>query len=551
MRVPDLDWGFPLVLVATSVLCAFLALVLLHVWITRRQPRSAGLFDAPEDAAVFLFDDQRLVDATDPAHRLLDALPDGPSDWQRLSRYLAERFPDAPAQLADLASAGDVRIAARDDDTLTLEARWRDGLARIALLDHAAREGNVSLDRLSHRAMESELRSMRETMKLAPMPVWREEPDGTVTWANHAYLCLATESADRAGGEALTWPLPRLFDPPGVDDAGDGPAPADDEGPQRCCLDPAGDGSDAHWFDCYRRRCASGRIGFALPADALQRAETELRDFVQTLTRTFAHLPVGLAVFDRQRRLQVFNPALTDLTALGAGFLTGRPRLETFLHQLREAGMLPEPKDYKSWRSRILALEQAAVSGTYEETWSLPSGHTYRVTGRPHPDGAVAFFFEDISSEISLTRHFRAELETGQAVIDSMDEAIAVFSASGTLLMSNRAYAELWQVDPARAPAELGIEEAIDTWRRRAAGGADWEALVDVLRDGDLRARWTGRARLSDGGALDVQVKPLAGGAVLVTFAAADAPGTIDQTPDPDSGRAPARARSGRIVLTG
>ena len=66
---------------------------------------------------------------------------------------------------------------------------------------------------------------------------------------------------------------------------------------------------------------------FALPADAAVRAERSLREFVQTLTKTFADLPIGLAIFDQSRKLQLFNPSLIDLTRLPTGFLTARPTL--------------------------------------------------------------------------------------------------------------------------------------------------------------------------------------------------------------------------------
>ncbi|MEM7075819.1 MAG: hypothetical protein AAF484_12080, partial [Pseudomonadota bacterium] len=40
------------------------------------------------------------------------------------------------------------------------------------------------------------------------------------------------------------------------------------------------------------------------------RAEIVRREFIQTLTKTFANLTTGLAVFDRHRSLALFNPAL-------------------------------------------------------------------------------------------------------------------------------------------------------------------------------------------------------------------------------------------------
>jgi hypothetical protein len=41
-----------------------------------------------------------------------------------------------------------------------------------------------------------------------------------------------------------------------------------------------------------------------------------------------------------------------------------------------------------------------------------------RVTGRPHPNGAIAFLFEDISQEVSLTRRFRTDLDLDRGILD-------------------------------------------------------------------------------------------------------------------------------------
>ena len=124
----------------------------------------------------------------------------------------------------------------------------------------------------------------------------------------------------------------------------------------------------------------------------------------------------------------MFNPVLLDLTGMPAEALAIRPSIRTFLDGLRERGKLPEHRDYRSWREQVADLEAKAESGTYAETWTLTSGQTLRVTGRPHPDGAIAFLFEDISAEVTLTRRYRAEIETGRAVLDALPEAIAVFS---------------------------------------------------------------------------------------------------------------------------
>ena len=127
----------------------------------------------------------------------------------------------------------------------------------------------------------------------------------------------------------------------------------------------------------------------------------------------------------------------------------------SFFDQLRENRRMPEPKNYLNWRQEIADVIAAATDGRYQETWSLETGQTYSVKGRPHPDGATAFLIEDISAEVTLTRNFRAELELGQSLLDTLDDGLAVFSASGILTFSNAAYRNLWQQKPEAAFADV------------------------------------------------------------------------------------------------
>ncbi|MFV2035742.1 MAG: PAS-domain containing protein, partial [Halocynthiibacter sp.] len=244
------------------------------------------------------------------------------------------------------------------------------------------------------------------------------------------------------------------------------------------------------------------------------------RDFVQTLTKTFAHLPIGLAIFVRRRQLALFNPALTDLTTLPVDFLSSKPTLHAFLDRLRDRRMTPEPRDYKGWREHIAALEAAATDKGYEETWALPTGRTYRITGRPHPNGAVAFQFEDITSEISLTRRFRSELEMGQAVFDSLSEAIAVFSPGGPLTISNAAYVALWGVDPSTTLGDINGQDAVRHWSAGCAPSPFWDRVEHFLNQVHGRDALEDAVDMKDGRRLLIRLTPLMGGATLIRFTA-------------------------------
>lgn len=540
------------VLVGTSFSAALAALLVLHLFTGRRKRRAEGdIFNVSDEDTVFLFDDTDLLDATDSARALLDSLPANGSPWERLATWLDPRFPGFRSAIGELAQRGRMELrSAAHVPALVLRAEWREGIARIVLHDPAAEGRLVAVDRLSHIAAEEELAALRRILEHTPVPVWRETAEGAVNWANPAYLRLA--SARDAAAGVLTWPLPRIFpDPEEIE------KPAQEMAHSRDSAAPAGSppgarvqitGDDgAHWFDCVTVATERGdRLRYALPADTTVRAERALKDFVDTLTRTFADLPVGLAVFDRQRRLQLFNPALADLTTLAPAFLSARPSFEEFFDALRTRRMIPEPKDYRSWREALTATERGAQAGQFEETWTLPKGATYRVTGRPHPDGAVAFLVEDITAEISLTRRFRAEIETGQAVLDSMGEALAVFSPAGTLVMANAAYADLWGEDPETRVTEAGIAASLELWKGHAHPSPMWSELRALIGAGGPRRNWHGSVQLRDGRHLSCRLTPLAGGATLVGFRHdISQPGTasVDSTTKPDA-ELPQRADS-------
>lgn len=146
----------------------------------------------------------------------------------------------------------------------------------------------------------------------------------------------------------------------------------------------------------------------------------------------------------------------------------------------------------------------------------MPDGQTYRVTGRPHPDGALAFLFEDITAEVSLTRHFRAEIETGQSVMNALPDAIAVFSPSNTLVMTNAAYDEIWQRDDEPQMLVHDLRSALRIWKARCGPSSLWQ---DVENFGQMRRDShivSDGLIMTNGRRLDCAVQAITGGMTLV-----------------------------------
>jgi PAS domain-containing protein len=497
-------------LVGTAFAIALAALVAFSLFDRRQSANLRRLARAEHSKVVFLFDGERLVDASPMGWQLMDTASGStlkPS-WSALSALLRPRFDDFAELEISLAENGEMNMTSNDGLT-RLRAEWIDGTARIQLVtDDSAAEENW-FDRHAHDAMRKELTILRDMASHVPYLTWRENARGEIVWANQAYLDIA--DAANADAAVQPWPPARLFDDKDLNDTEFA------TGPKRARLD-LGDDSYDHWFDIHRSLSGTEVQFSALAADDTVRAEKSLSEFFTTLTQTFAHLPIGLAIFDGSRKLSMFNPALTDLTMLPVEFLCAQPTLFSFLDSLRDKRMMPEPKNYKTWRQRMADLEESATSGSYCETWHLPTGQTYRVTGRPHPGGAIAFLFEDISSEISLTRRFRSELDMGQAALDAMPDAVAVFNQAGILSLSNTAYTELWGNDPGTSLADISIVEAIETWHCRCNPTPVWRQLRAFVREQGDRNTWEAPVALKDGRSLHCRFRPLPKGGTLVSF---------------------------------
>ncbi len=440
--------------------------------------------------SVILLRDGLVIHSNEHAQRSLGDLVLPGQSWCRLKDRLAtfidglpDELPDQPVVLGDTGAKGQQLFLRTDGETRILE------------LGDIHTSGDIA-------AADTPEDASREAVEMAVTPMWKTNSDSQIIWSNAAYNALIRDCG--AAGEQPT----QLFNLPVID--------TKTARQSRASLETAA--GKKHWFEITSQPTETGTLYYASNIDALVTAELAQRNFVQTLTKTFAHLPIGLSVFDKDHRLVLFNPALLDLTRLPVEFLSARPNLLSFFDHMRENRMMPEPKNYTSWRDQLSNVVNAAQDDRYCETWNLPSGLTYKITGRPHPDGAIAFLLEDISAEISLTRRFRSELEMTQSVIDSFDDAVAVFSQLGVLTFCNTAYRTLWDCEPDSAFAEMTIVDATQAWSKACVPTPVWPEIrefVLTLRD---RAAWDTGLDLRQGGSLFCSVEPVAAGSTLVRF---------------------------------
>jgi hypothetical protein len=140
----------------------------------------------------------------------------------------------------------------------------------------------------------------------APLVAWNRTQDGRIAWsAGQIALGNGVVTAAEAAALAVARAQAQV-EPPEQSECRDAPGSA-----ERFRLTIAGaENGPAATLDAIETIGAAGaRLGIATDASGALSVERSLERFVQTMTETFTHLNVGLAIFDRNQTLAMFNPA--------------------------------------------------------------------------------------------------------------------------------------------------------------------------------------------------------------------------------------------------
>lgn len=496
---------------AFSALAALVILLVIGLVLPALKQYGSQHPSAAHCHARFLFEDQALCD-----HDTIGPLPlrdalDDMEDWTAFRNWLSSRFESLPSRLPGNGNQRELVFrtgSPSDPATLTITPL---GTTTHVTLSDPAQSG--AAERHAMIAATAELADRNTLLQAAPFPIWTSETTGSTIWQNDS---AAASLPDRIRQDT------KRHDPP---DAGQFTT-------RRIEID-GHNGNDTRCFEISTIADGTRDMHFASDITEVHRAERVRREFVQTLTKTFANLPTGLAIFDRGLQLALFNPALIDLTGLSAEFLSARPQLMPFFDELRNRRVLPEPKSYSDWRAQITEVVEQASGGLYQEIWALPSGMTYRVTGRPHPDGAVAFLFEDISTEMTHTRRFRSQVDLRQSVLDGLTDAIVVIAPDRSLLLCNRAFTQLTGIDPGSSLAEMRLRDMIAQCKSRIPDAAAWDEVDDRLHANGLGQPVNMMLTTVSGTLTELCLLPLPGGHAML-FLRSQAGAAIAR-PEPES----------------
>lgn len=472
--------------------------------------------------------------------------PDGTIDApERLAAWFG--LPAPPQTLADL-SRGDAGLNEQDharlqDDVRVAQSAGRDfylvvrpqGSSRALNIRggpapaDAAEQGSAIFyvfDATEIRAEMARLSAEAERharafdalsglIEASPIPMWHRGPDLRLTLVNSAYVkAVEAESA----GDVIARGVELVETAPGRNPIA-AAAAARQDGQASSRVLPATVGGERRSLRVVDVPLGdAGVAGYAIDVEELEQARAAFKRFAEAQRDLLDRLSAGVAQFEADRSLSFYNQAFMRLFAIKPEWLAEGPDFERVLDRMREAGRLPEVRDFRAWRDERRAWFTAADEGQ-EEAWMLPGGVHLRVVAQPLPDGGLLLIFEDRTEQVALASARDTLLRVRAATFDNLFEAIGVFAADGRLQLWNQKFSDVWELDGTFLGTHPRVDALADAAARQLANPSRAAVIRELVRVATQdRKQRNGRVALKNGRHFEFAAVPLPDGNALFTM---------------------------------
>jgi signal transduction histidine kinase len=387
------------------------------------------------------------------------------------------------------------------------------GAALVWVFDFS--ESHAELARLHAAAARAtgDFAALVGLIEAAPMPMWFRGSDLTLQLVNQAYV-------DAVGGEGAAEVVQgqiELLEPE------DGRSPAEIAGVSLQNQDKSERIVAATIHGARRTLRVSdlplgkeGVAGYAIDIEEQQQVAREFRAFRDAQRAMLDQLSVGVAQFDPEECLTFANRPFRRLFSLTDEAIEARTPFDRFLAEARERGRTPEVRDFPEWRRERAAWFE--MRETSEEAWPLPGGTHLRVVAQPMPDGGLVLITEDRTESLALSAVRDTLLRTRTATLDSLFEALAIFSPDGSVQLWNRSFAGTWGLTPELLDGHPSADELLTAIGRNLVRPDEAGLIGAAVRAATLdRREKGGQVELADGRTLRFAGIPLPDGNGLLT----------------------------------
>ena len=391
---------------------------------------------------------------------------------------------------------------------LELDGRPVAGSAMMRIRDVSGERLQLAQLRDSFAEAESALDGLRRAVEGADMPAWTRDATGRIVWCNAAYA----HAVDAPDAEAAIATGGEMFDPAARREA----TAALKEGGAWRRRASAVVGGERRTFDAIETRTQAGSSGVAHDASEIVALKAEMERNEDDYSRMIDRLSTAVAIFDKSKRLTLYNAAYAQIWSLEPAFLDQRPSDGEILDRLRAKRQLPEQVDFRAWKTQQLSAYQAIEPS--ESVWHLPDGRALRVVMSPNPKGGVTYLYDDATQSYALASQVTALTHVQGETLDALKEGVATFGADGRMKLFNPAFAELWRFDSAILSERPHVDEIARACKPLCSAPDLFDELKAAIVDlPEHRKSRTARIERTDGRIFDCAALPLPDGATLMT----------------------------------
>ncbi|WP_435203853.1 PAS-domain containing protein [Qipengyuania sp. 902] len=398
--------------------------------------------------------------------------------------------------------------------TLADPAVSPNGAALVWVFDYSESQTELSQLREEAARAKDDFGALVGLIEAAPMPMWFRGGDMKLRLVNRAYVeAVGAQSAD----EVVTKQVELVETVGGRSASQVAQQAADRRQPIERIVSATINEARRTIRVTDLPLVGEGIAGYAVDIEEMEEQAREFRAFREAQRSMLDQLSIGVAQFDAQHRMTFANQPFHRVFALPPGVVNDRTTFEHMLLIAREAGRIPEVRDFPSWRNELVNWFQR--DEPHEEAWPLSDSTHLRVVAQPLPDGGLVMIAEDRTEQLALSATRDTLLRTRTATFDSLFEALAVFAPDGHLELWNRSFPGAWGLEPEVVDGHPQAEDLLEAIAGNLADPGAIDVVGNTIRSATLdRKKRTARVELADGRTLDLEGVPLPDGNGLLTI---------------------------------
>ncbi|WP_170153127.1 PAS-domain containing protein [Roseiarcus fermentans] len=270
------------------------------------------------------------------------------------------------------------------------------------------------------------------------------------------------------------------------------------------------------WIRIEERRTSDGGL-VALRTDItdLKTRENALAEKTALLETVLENMGEGIAVFDRNLKLMMWNDAAAqlldapELARLGTDF-EDVVRLRVAHGDFGDVGAEARVRD---------AVAQFRAGRPWIRTERRPNGRLIEVRFHPLPDGGAVYVLRDVTEQAEAESKLAEKTALLEATLQNMGEGIAAFDADRRLLLVNDFAVRMGKIPPEIARPGAAYDDVLRFLSGTdETGSGDVESFV-APRIAQFLAQkpFVGARRLNDGRVMETRFTPTpAGGGIYM-----------------------------------